>query len=67
MKKLAKPVLFILHPSAFILAAGGAVVVKGQITGSIIGNGLLGLGIAIVVGTWKRSWSPARWNRPPGS
>ncbi len=38
----------------FILAAGGVVVVKGQITGSIIGNGLLGLGIAIVVGAWKR-------------
>jgi Ca2+:H+ antiporter len=39
----------------FVLASGQAEVVKGQITGAIIGNGLLGLGLAIVVGTWDRS------------
>jgi Ca2+:H+ antiporter len=38
----------------FILAAGNTEVVKAQITGSIIGNALLGLGLAIVVGGWKR-------------
>ncbi|HWG44997.1 MAG TPA: calcium/proton exchanger [Gemmataceae bacterium] len=38
----------------FVLASGQAEVVKGQITGAIIGNGLLGLGLAIVVGTWGR-------------
>ena len=38
----------------FVLAAGQADVVKGQITGSIIGNSLLGLGLAIVVGSWNR-------------
>ena len=38
----------------FLLADGHAVVVKGQITGAIIGNGLLGLGIAVLVGTWGR-------------
>ena len=38
----------------FVLAAGHADVVKAQITGSIIGNSLLGLGVAIVVGTWGR-------------
>jgi Ca2+:H+ antiporter len=30
-------------------------VVKGQITGSIIGNSLLGLGLAVFVGSWGRS------------
>ncbi len=39
----------------FVLLDGHAAVVKGQITGSIIGNGLLGLGLAIVVGSWGRS------------
>lgn len=34
----------------FVLANGEAAVVRAQITGSIIGTGLLGLGIAIVVG-----------------
>ena len=34
----------------FVLAEGNASVVRAQITGSIIGTGLLGLGIAIVVG-----------------
>lgn len=38
----------------FVLQAGHAEVVKGQITGSIIGNSLLGLGLAILVGTWGR-------------
>ncbi len=38
----------------FVLAAGHPGVVKGQITGSIIGNSLLGLGLAILVGTWGR-------------
>jgi Ca2+:H+ antiporter len=38
----------------FVLAAGHANVVKGQITGSIIGNSLLGLGLAILAGSWRR-------------
>ncbi len=38
----------------FVLMIGQQSVVKGQITGSIIGNGLLGLGIAIIAGSWKR-------------
>lgn len=38
----------------FVLLAGKAEVVKAQITGSIIGNSLLGLGLAILVGSWKR-------------
>jgi Ca2+:H+ antiporter len=38
----------------FVLAGGNGDVVKGQITGSIIGNSLLGLGLAILVGTWGR-------------
>jgi Ca2+:H+ antiporter len=47
----------------FVLQAGQAVVVKGQITGSIIGNGLLGFGLAIVIGSWGRrvlKFRPAR-------
>ena len=40
--------------AVFVLLDGEATVVKGQITGSIIGNSLLGLGLAIVVGTWGR-------------
>jgi Ca2+:H+ antiporter len=39
----------------FVLAAGKADVVKAQITGSIIGNSLLGLGLAIVVGSFGRA------------
>lgn len=35
----------------FVLQTGNTVAVKGQITGSIIGNGLLGLGIAIIAGS----------------
>src|SRR5665213_238535 len=38
----------------FVLRTGHSAVVKAQITGSIIGNSLLGLGLAIVVGTWGR-------------
>src|SRR5919204_4872303 len=38
----------------FVLAAGQQAVVKAQITGSIMGNGLLGLGAAILVGGWGR-------------
>lgn len=40
--------------AVFILLDGHADVVKGQITGSIIGNGLLGLGLAVVAGSWGR-------------
>ena len=39
----------------FVLYEGHANVVKAQITGAIIGNSLLGLGLAIVVGTWGRA------------
>ncbi len=39
----------------FVLQAGHASVVKAQITGAIIGNSLLGLGLAIVVGTFGRT------------
>jgi len=38
----------------FVLMDGHADVVKGQITGSIIGNGLLGLGLAALIGGAKR-------------
>jgi Ca2+:H+ antiporter len=38
----------------FVLAAGKADVVKAQLTGSIIGNSLLGLGLAIVIGSIGR-------------
>ena len=38
-----------------VLAAGHPDIVKGQITGSIIGNSLLGLGLAIVVGSVGRA------------
>lgn len=47
----------------FVLFQGHPDVVKGQITGSIIGNSLLGLGLAIFVGSWGRSrqtFEPAR-------
>ena len=46
-----------------VLAAGHPNVVKGQIVGSIIGNSLLGLGLAIVVGSVgrvKQQFSRAR-------
>ena len=38
----------------FVLSAGQQAVVKAQITGSIIGNSLLGLGLAILIGSWGR-------------
>jgi Ca2+:H+ antiporter len=38
----------------FVLLGGHADVVKAQITGSIIGNGLLGFGLAIAIGTWGK-------------
>lgn len=38
----------------FVLMAGRSDVVKAQITGSIIGNSLIGLGVAIMVGSWGR-------------
>ncbi|HEX2724105.1 MAG TPA: calcium/proton exchanger, partial [Gemmatimonadaceae bacterium] len=38
----------------FVLYGGHAEVVKAQITGAIIGNSLLGLGFAIVIGTFGR-------------
>jgi Ca2+:H+ antiporter len=38
----------------FVLSGGHYDVAKAQITGSIIGNSLLGLGLAIVVGSWGR-------------
>jgi Ca2+:H+ antiporter len=40
--------------AVFVLLAGRPDVVKAQITGSIIGNSLLGLGLAILAGSWGR-------------
>lgn len=40
--------------AVFVLLDGHTDVVKGQITGSILGNGLLGLGLAVVAGSWNR-------------
>lgn len=45
----------------FVLMAGHPQVVKAQITGAIIGNGLLGLGLAIVAGSFGRERQ--RFNR----
>jgi Ca2+:H+ antiporter len=39
----------------FVLASGHTDVVKGQITGSIISNSLLGLGLAVIVGSIGRA------------
>jgi Ca2+:H+ antiporter len=39
----------------FVLAGGNTTVVKATITGSIIGNSLLGLGLAILAGSWLHS------------
>ena len=39
----------------FVLKTGNTAVVKATIAGSIIGNSLLGLGLAILVGSWGRS------------
>jgi Ca2+:H+ antiporter len=38
----------------FVLSSGNTEVVKATITGSIIGNSLLGLGLAILAGSWGR-------------
>lgn len=38
----------------FVLAAGNTEVVKAQITGSLIGNSLLGLGLAALAGGWGK-------------
>ncbi len=38
----------------FVLRTGNIQVVKATITGSIIGNSLLGLGLAILAGSWRR-------------
>ncbi len=43
--------------AVFVLAAGKADVVRAQITGSIIGTSLFGLGLAIVVGSIGRESS----------
>ncbi|WP_291426370.1 calcium/proton exchanger [Deinococcus sp.] len=40
--------------AVFVLLSGNAIVVKAQIAGSIIGNGLLGLGLAILIGSLGR-------------
>ncbi len=40
--------------AVFVLLAGNITVVKAQITGSIIGNALLGLGLAFLIGTFGR-------------
>ena len=42
----------------FVLAAGHADVVRAQITGSILGTSLFGLGLAVVVGSIGRSRQP---------
>jgi Ca2+:H+ antiporter len=39
----------------FVLLGGNVTVVKAQITGSIIGNALLGLGLAILIGSFGRA------------
>lgn len=41
--------------AVFILLGGNVTVVKAQITGSIIGNALLGLGLAILIGSFGRA------------
>ncbi|MBB5360987.1 Ca2+:H+ antiporter [Deinococcus humi] len=41
--------------AVFVLLGGNTVVVKAQITGSIIGNALLGLGLAILIGSFGRN------------
>ena len=38
----------------FVLATGDNAIVKAQITGSLIGTSLLALGVAVLVGGWKR-------------
>ena len=50
----------------FVLAAGKPDVVKAQLTGAIIGNSLLGLGLAIVVGSFGREQADVQ-SRPRGA
>ena len=47
----------------FVLMNGNTAVVKATITGSIIGNSLLGLGLAILVGSWGRQKLTFQANR----
>lgn len=47
----------------FVLSSGNIEVVKAQITGSIVGNSLLGLGLAIIIGGWgkeRQNFKPQR-------
>src|SRR5215217_6839361 len=37
-----------------VLLSGNIEIVKATITGSILGNGLLGLGLAILAGSWRQ-------------
>jgi Ca2+:H+ antiporter len=41
--------------AVFVLTSGNTSVVKATITGSIIGNSLLGLGMSILAGSWGRA------------
>jgi Ca2+:H+ antiporter len=47
----------------FVIRTGQSYVVKGQITGSIIGNGLLGLGLGAFIGGWGRDKQAFRKER----
>jgi Ca2+:H+ antiporter len=47
----------------FVLYEGHTHVVKAQITGAIIGNSLLGLGLAIVAGTWGTGLASLKFSR----
>jgi Ca2+:H+ antiporter len=47
----------------FILKTGQVAVVKAQITGAIIGNSLLGMGLCIIVGCWGREKQTFRKDR----
>ena len=47
----------------FVLSAGHPSTVKAQITGSMIGTSLLGLGLAALVGGWKRDKQTFRQDR----
>jgi Ca2+:H+ antiporter len=47
----------------FVLHSGNTSVVKATITGSIIGNSLLGLGLSILVGSWGRAKQTFRRER----
>lgn len=49
--------------AVFVLLDGKINVVKATITGSIIGNSLLGLGLAILVGSWGREKQTFRRER----